>query len=275
MVQENIVRNSNSILRSLCQSILSGWKFLPLTVVIVLLSFGFLVFRQGISTPSLGDALGYLSLGMRSVPEFDPRYVFRIPLLWLGMYAYLFFSVGVLLRPKPSSHAHLSFFCLRRRTDYWLVTYLAAALHIIIHFFTILFVMLLCILLVGGEFTLQPTEEFSSRFLSNFNAETSSGTFFTYVFILPLLASIAIAVSEVSLIYFVGASQSFLCAVAFLVVSAFFASRLLLGNYLMLLRSEQLTPTSSDVAVGILIMLVCMFLAYCAGYLKIKKWDYI
>jgi len=266
------MKTRSSILRSSFRLLLPTWKYISITAILTLLSFVFLIYHNNLSGISLGDAFANLSLGMRPVPKFNPQYIFRIPLLWISLYSYLFFSVNALLRLRPSSYSYTTLFNLQKRTSYWLMTYLTAIVHIAIHFLTMLLILLFCVLAINGEVTFALTPGFIHSFLNGFNTDLTTGMVFVSACLLPFMASTAIAVLEVSLMLFIGAPQSFLLVVCILVISAFFDSSLTLGNYLMFLRNETLASMgNSNIIFGLVILFSYMLLSYIAGMIKIRK----
>jgi hypothetical protein len=260
---------------ALLRTIRPSWKYLAPTALVALLSFGLLCFSVGQRSPSLGDALAFLSLGMPPFDVLESAQVFRIPLLWLALYAWLLFSALALVRPRPSCLAYRTFFSLRHRGSYWLVAYLATMAHIVVHFAAVLLTTLLCVLLAQGEPTFQLTAEFAGRFLGDAAPGLSGGVVLAHALLLPLIACCAIAALEVCMMHYAGQALSYLCAIALLVVSAAFASLLLPGNYLMLLRHELFSPGGLSAALGAFVLLVYLLAAYVAGHLKARKWDYL
>jgi hypothetical protein len=164
---------------------------------------------------------------------------------------------------------------LRQRSTYWLAVNLATVIHIILHFAVILIISLIAVFVVGGELSIKPTDSFVNTFLGSIKDVPSEVVFFTYAFLIPLLASSALAALEVCALFYLGLLKSFLCVTVLLVVSAFFTSNLLLGNHLMLLRSDYFVSPGVDIRVGAAIMAGSMILCHIAGRLKIKKWDYL
>ncbi len=151
-----------NISRSAYNTVFSGWRLYLVTPLIVICSTAYLCLEVGGTNISVGDALGFLSLGIRPIPKFDPHSVFEVPLLWLLLYAYIFFSTTILLRPKSSTFTNAALFHLRKRSSYWISTYIATIGHTLVHFMLIMASAFAATLMVGGISSFQPTPHFFS-----------------------------------------------------------------------------------------------------------------
>lgn len=257
--------------------IFSIWYYYLITALLTGISFFQLVKTPHLNKISLGDSLGFLFLGMKPIEDIGMFDVFKIPILWLSLLIFIFYSVNIAIRPSVGTLNYLLFFSFRKRVSFWSFKVLLAFTTISIHFFVILLTSILCILMSDNFFSLQPTQGFSEYFIGS-NATLSGSSLFTNTIFIPWLVCNTLALLELLVTYFWGEFQSFLCIIAYLITSAFFTSPIFLGNYLMILRNDFITSAPSTTQInsytGLLssVFFLCIF--YAIGFNKIKKWDY-
>jgi len=263
--------NKNKILIA---QLIHKWKYFCITALLTLINFLYLIKIINTKNISFGDALGYLSLGIRPITNFDPVQAFRIPFLWLSLYLYIFYSLAAIIRATSSTYDYLTFFYFKKRTSYWFFKVRLTLLTISLHFIVIGVTTMLCILIFGSLLSINPTSIFWDYFIHN-GPIISGDSFFFQTFVMPWLACSTIGILELTLIYFFGELQSFVFISIYLIISAFFTNPFLFGNYLMLLKSSLTGNSGVNNASGILIMFVSVLVFNTIGLLRIKRWDYM
>jgi hypothetical protein len=71
------------------------------------------------------------------------------------------------------------------------------------------------------------------------------------------------------------ATKGFVLLAALLVVSAYFVSPFLLGNYLMMYRYDLLNPQGISFLPGVIVAVVFSAAAYFVGSMRLTRFDYI
>lgn len=257
--------------------ILSIWYYYLITALFTGISFFQLVKTPHLNKISLGDSLVFLFLGIQPIENIGMLDVFRIPLLWLSLFIFIFYSINITIRPATGTLNYLLFFSFKKRVSFWSFKVLLTFSTVFIHFSVILLTSILCVLISGNFFSLTPTQSFSEYFIGA-SSSFSNVSIFTNVVFIPWLICSTLALLELLVTYFWGELQSFLCIIAYLVISAFFTSPIFLGNYLMFLRNNVMTSSLSTTQInsytGLLISIFCLCFFYVIGWNKIKKWDY-
>lgn len=94
------------------------------------------------------------------------------------------------------------------------------------------------------------------------------------LFILPPMAAIALGMVQMTLSLFMKPVFSYICSLVYLLASAYYTSPALLGNYAMVLRSEQVMENGVSPTVGVLYATVLAVLSAAARLYAVQKAQY-
>ncbi|WP_314068099.1 hypothetical protein [uncultured Vagococcus sp.] len=260
--------------RVIVMQTLNKWKYFWITSFLTGINYIKLLGVVKTKDMSVGDSLGFLFLGIRPISHLDPTQLFNIPFLWLSMCLYLFYSLAAMIRATSSTYDYLTFFYLRKRRTYWFFKVKHTLVIISIHFMVIIITSIICTILFGGRVSISPTMTFWTSFIPK-GSVVSGFQFIFQTMIMPWLACATIGILELTLLYFGGELQSFIIISIYLIMSSFFTSPLLIGNYLMLLKSSIVEDKGIDNLSGILVMVVSMIVLNVVGIVKLRKWDYM
>ncbi|MGM0125323.1 hypothetical protein IGI37_002721 [Enterococcus sp. AZ194] len=244
------------------------------TSLLTFMCFLFFFKESTASEFSLGDILGYISLGINPITAFDPSQVFKLPLLWVSLYIYLLFVLLRISLSFSSTYDYWMLFVLKKRVTYWCYQVQLTCSTIIGHFCLIVLTATLCTFVMGGNLSIEPTKQFLHIFLHR-HIPVSGTYFFIQAIVFPLLVCFVVGLLEVTLMYFFYASISYLLCIGYLILSTFFTSPLFLGNYLMLLKTRIAAGEGVSNGVGLL-MIICSFIGlFIVGMKKVEHWDYL
>lgn len=264
-----------SVLRPAYKTTLSRWYLFLITPLIVLCGTVYLYLEANSTDISIGDALGFFSLGIRPITRFDPHNVFEVPLHWLLLYTYIFFATTIQFHPKSNSFQHATLFNLQKRSFYWISTYIGTLGSVLIHFILIAVTVFGLVLISEGSVSLSPTSQFFQMFIGPSYELPSSYIWLIYSYILPLLTCLSLSTLVICLTHYLGAPQAFILIISLLVVSAFFTTFFLPGNYLMILRCNLYSQPGVSIGHGLLINVCMLVIAFVLGLFKINRFDFI
>ena len=83
--------------------------------------------------------------------------------------------------------------------------------------------------------------------------------------ILPMLCACTIAVVQLTISIFAGAIAGYIVSIVYLVVSVYWVSPFLMGNYLMIIRNNRLCAGGMDAAAGIISCIIVMVVSIVSG----------
>ena len=83
--------------------------------------------------------------------------------------------------------------------------------------------------------------------------------------ILPMLCACTIAVVQLTISIFAGAIAGYIVSIVYLVVSVYWVSPFLMGNYLMIIRNNRICAGGMDAAAGIISCIIVMVVSIVSG----------
>ena len=89
--------------------------------------------------------------------------------------------------------------------------------------------------------------------------------------ILPMLCACTIAVVQLTISIFAGAIAGYIVSIVYLVVSVYWVSPFLMGNYLMIIRNNRLCAGGMDAAAGIISCIIVMVVSVVLGSVYFNK----
>lgn len=224
---------------------------------------------------SLGDILSFLFLGTEPIYSPDVKSIFRVPLLWLAFLVYVFFAAAVSTKAMSNAGLMAMLISCGSRSHYLHISSIVSILGIIIHFVLFVAIAAFCCLVFGGSMATYPTEFFAATYLPQFDWSMGATSFTAIALFVPMLASIAMATAQHCISLFIDLPKSMIAVIAILVVSVFFTSYLLPGNYLMLLRCDAFVALGLNFAFGVAVLFFYIVVFYWAARFKVKSQDFI
>lgn len=181
-----------------------------------------------------------LTFLFRGLPEYhlSQTGAFELPVHWLIFHAFLLFLAGFYPVQELAQSGGQAFIRSGRR-GYWLLSKMLWVCVTVAGYYLMLAgVLAVCSLPAGGPWA--PPAAMSALFGINV-AELSFAEIVLYWWVMPILVSAALCLTEVLLSLFIEPLLAFFVMLSCLVASVFWTSPALIGNYSMLLRSSLLS----------------------------------
>lgn len=226
----------------------------------------------------LGSVLDYMMFifgGMKPyIPS--PTEPFIFPIRWLFVHMLIFY--GTLNYPYydftklggnilPRVHS---------KRKWWLSKYLWSSNFVIICYLESLCVIGIFVLLMEKELSFELTDMFvNTIFDGNSPFTTYEGSLVFDILVLPLVMSVALNVLQITLELFVKPIFSFLIICIILLLSAYFYTPMLFGNYMMPIRSDAILEDGMQIQQGIFFACILGLSCFIAGAIRLKKYDMI
>ena len=208
-----------------------------------------------------------LTFLFQGLPEYhlSQTGTFELPVHWLIFHAFLLFLAGFYPVQDLTQSGGQAFIRSGRR-GYWLLSKALWVCATVAGYYLMLTgVLAVCSLPAGGPWA--PPAAMSALFGINV-AELSFSEIMLYWWVMPILVSAALCLTEVLLSLFIEPLLAFFVMLSCLVASVFWTSPALIGNYSMLLRSNLL---SGDPAISAQnCFAVCLLLIALASVLGTK-----
>lgn len=204
--------------------------------VFIFVFFSFITVSDfSVNSPELGF-LAYFTNILQGMPPYikTDDSVFTIPVSWFLFYAFLFFMVGF----YPLSDLYGA----GKKT---LILVLAAVTCAI------------------GKWSTKPDDMLMEMGIDM--QQFATGNEVIVWLILPMLCACTIAVVQLTISIFAGAIAGYIVSIVYLVVSVYWVSPFLMGNYLMIIRNNRLCAGGMDAAAGIISCIIVMVVSVVLG----------
>lgn len=216
----------------------------------------------------------YALRGMR-VYTFNPKSTFEIPLKWFVLQMSISYFVAYYSENDFKKSGRNVFLSCKNRGIWWLSKVITCALSVLVLFFaTIFFISLIAI--IDGASPLFSITESLITIVNNSNALYLSLSDYIFVaFILPIVATAAICMLQLFLSFVIKPVTSFALMCGLYVLSAYYTSPFLLGNYTMWLRCSYYDECGVSPISGLILSLGLIALILMTGYIYFLDVDVI
>lgn len=255
--------------------ILSAWKHYLLALVFFLCIGVDFLYRCAVFQPkqnfTLGDFAAYVFAGMRKyVPSIYDS--FRFPALWVLLFALILYGTLRYTDEDMRGFGQHTMLHSASRNAWWFSKCAWNALSVLT-FFLLLWVVMLLFALCGDlqfSFEISP---YIDLFLDAGEVRIPSveWSLTLELFILPPMVAIALSMVQMTLSLFMKPVFSYICSLVYLLASAYYTSPALLGNYAMVLRSEQVMENGVSPTVGVLYATVLTVLSAALGHMLFRR----
>jgi hypothetical protein len=234
------------------RGILDGWYRFLFVLIVFFVLFAFidrniqtvLVHAEGVAVPTLGDYLTDFHKGMEIyIPGLDEPFV--VPAGWLLYYALLAFIIGNYPFKDMARYGQQVLLRCKKRSTWWYGKCFWVVLTALVYH-------LLALLVAGwfayrrGSLSLVPTKEIGLALSQYDTAAFTGADVLRNAVVLPLTMSVALCLAQTVVSMVTRPFWGLVSVIVVLVVSAFYFSPIMPGNYLMLVRNAAYYP-----AVGI------------------------
>lgn len=218
------------------------FKFIPVALFCFFVCTAFC--RESIEltgiTPSFLEYCLYLFKGME---PYDPESnePFRVPYIWLFFHLYMAYLIGNYPQRDLSGVGAQILMRLQSRKIWWVSKCLWNLTSVLIYYFLIFSVVFL-FSLCSGSLSVTTNAEIQNMLTGVNAAAFSRRSLICYVFLLPILTSMAVSMFQMVLSFLIRPVFSFVCIVMLYIISAYYFW-FPYGNYTMLLRSAPVLGT--------------------------------
>lgn len=232
--------------------------------VFIFVFFSFITVSDfSVNSPELGF-LAYFTNILQGMPPYikTDDSVFTIPVSWFLFYAFLFFMVGF----YPSSDlygAGKKTLILSGSRFKWLWSKYIWTLINVIMYYAAMILVLAAVTCAIGKWSTKPDDMLMEMGIDM--QRFSTGNEVIVWLILPMICACTIAVVQLTISIFAGAIAGYIVSIVYLVVSVYWVSPFLMGNYLMIIRNNRLCAGGMDAAAGIISCIIVMVVSIVSG----------
>ncbi len=228
---------------------------------------------QGVVRGSFGDLMLYTFGGMQKyIPE--PGVAFQFPAFW--MLLYLLLAYITLYYPFNDLEESGQNILVRSggRRLWWFSKCIWNVSSVIVFFLLGWLVMLAGTLLMGGPMSMELSSGMQAvlRLNSNFYMSWVSSLALETM-LLPPLVMAALSLLQMTLSLFIKPFYSFIVTTSILLVSSYYLSPFLIGNYAMPLRSDRLLEDGVNLTVGIWFAVAVIVISIVVGEIVFQRRD--
>lgn len=220
-----------------------------------------------------GDAVFYIFAGMQKyIP--DPTSPFLFPMIWLLLYIVLAWITLEYAANDLAAYGQQILIRTGGRTKWWLSKCIWNIITVAAFFCTIWLSLLIFCLAAGYPITLTLHASFLMNILdTQVTGNDSATTLLLATFVGTPLALIALNLLQMTLTLFMKPILSFCVTAAILVLSAYWLTPYLIGNYAMPMRNTAFLAAGMKFPAGILFALVLGGAAAAVGALRFRHYD--
>ena len=272
--------NKKSIIQHICHDLRIGlvgqWKKYAAAAVVFAVICGdlFSRFQSALtyatsemtsSTVSFGDDLFYLFRGMPEAVPGDPE--MEINFFWVLIFILLAYIVSYYPFKDLSGYGQQMLLRSQKRGYWWLSKCIWNVFSVISFYLIAFLIAALFAILLGGDLSLLPHNDIQ-LYLNHFSfPELTPAMVLLLTLCLPLSVSITLSLIQMTVSLILNPIFGMITSAAILATSIFFNSQWILGNYLMVIRSQALSLQ------GLLLCPILCAVSILIGYFYFQKRD--
>lgn len=251
------------------------WKKLVLLIVITVfgcLGLSIQVTQRDLPMlPTFMDEVLYLFGGMAPyIPNSDMP--FKIPATWLILHIYLAFFVGSYPVEDLNHYGKNILLRCQKRSSWWMSKYVWCMVSVLVYY-AVCYVAIFGFTLFTGIISMSPTYEIQEQANELYLQGIPLGEVAFAAIVLPILTSLALSMIQMVLYLWVSPVLSYVVVVSYLVLSAYFTTPFLIGNYSMIFRNKMLLNAGTSSVVCVIVDSVLIVLAIIVGNQRFKRYD--
>lgn len=254
------------------------YKFLPVSLVFLLTAA--LFYREAdalryqqltASAPTLADLVIHMFQGMK---VYDPSSgsEFDIPVVYLFISLYTAYLIGNYAQKDLCSHGLYILLRSKKRGQWWLSKCVWNVVTVLV-FYLFAYLGIVLAAMFTGALSFQPSGDIHLMVADIAEEVFQNNRWVFIVVLMPILTSIALALLQMALSFFLKPVFSFIVIVCIVVVSAYYCSPFWIGNYSMLLRSDLVIPDGIPIYVAVVTDVLVITVSIAVGYGYIRRCD--
>jgi len=262
------------VMKAYHKYILLTGLFIPISIEFEFKRSGFTdITNDGVAAKTLGDIALYVFGGMKEyIPS--PNDPFLFPAFWLLFYIIIFYTT--LYYPFKDLNGFGKQIIVHggSRKSWWLSKCLWNAVTVSVFFVAIWMAILLYARITGAGMTFQISPYMREIFELNEVVDSpEKWDVRTLLIVGPWLTAIALSLVQMVLSLLIKPIFSFIVSVIILIVSAYYYSPVMLGNYAMCVRSAQIMTNGMPLKGGIVYCVVVILSSVMIGMVIFRNYD--
>lgn len=250
-------------------------KYILFSVLIILAFFEFRSTQISFENYnfSLMDSLLYIYGGMK---EFTPTLgeAFKIPYLWLLNHILILFFTLNYMHKDLEGFGQQTIYRSGSRTSWWFSKCLHQFISVISFYLISWLELVVCTLTTGGQISLKITEIMKSITEVGTNIlEEPNWDLQLNIIVLPVLFTVSLGLLQMTLCLFIKPVFSYVISGVVCISSAYYLNPVLLGNYAMALRSDELVANGVNMIIGMILLISLGVCSIIVGALKFRRYD--
>lgn len=238
--------------------------------VFIFLFFSDITINEFMSNSSNIGILGYFTYILQGMMPYikTSDSVFTIPVSWFLFYAYLFFLVGFYPVSDLYGAGKKTLVLSGSRLKWLWSKYIWTILNVIVYYVAMLLTLVIMTMVIGKWDT---TADEMLMDMGIDMHQFSLGQIVLVWLILPMICASAIAVAQLTVSIYTSAIAGYIVSIVYVVVSVYWMSPILMGNYMMIIRNNGICVGGMDATCGIISSLVVIALSILAGSVYFNK----
>lgn len=262
---------------------IKGWKKYAVVLIIFILlcanfQRGLIISREYDNfkeKPTFGNYIIDLYKGVDISNRVDNKEKIEIPPGWVLLNIFLSIVVGYYPLNDLKEYGTQILIRSKKRWQWWLSKCLWIMGNVLI-FYAIGYIVIAMFSLINGELSLIPNHKVSLAVLKLDTSSLAAKEVFSACLILPIVTSVALSLMQLTIAMFSNSIYSNIFIISLLIVSMYYCSPILMGNYLMLLRNSLMVGIKGiETSTGIILSMAISFISITLGIFKFKTYDII
>ena len=221
------------------------------------------------------DLLIYFFKGMKEYIPASNR-PFEIPVDFLLLNMLLAFIIGNYPMKDMNGYGRSILVRSDTRMSWWFSKCIWNVLSVLTYYATIYIGIIVMYVVHGGlsngiKFVLNP-DLLRTIFGTDLSDVNNSILIITIV-ILPIMTSIAISILQMTLAFYLNPIVSYIIVIAIYIFSAFYMKWFMIGNYLMMYRTDFINPNGMHLGKALVVNVCIIIISILTGYLYFRRHD--
>lgn len=252
--------------------IVNEWKIYLLfavTIVVLCASISNEAYSRRLGSLKFVDYLTKIFCGMKDFSDVERTATFLIPQEWLIVQ--IFFIIMVSRYPKTDfdERGYQVLIRSKSKKNWWTSKCVWVLCSTVLYYVILYFIIVVFALFSSGL-----SLETKSDIWKNGVIIINNKKFIETVFIMPAVVSFTFGIFEMCISFLTSPIIAVFCILTYLVMSAYWCNPVLIGNYTMLLRKEEIIGNQGvNSEMGVVICFILTALCIAIGYKYMKKTD--
>ena len=205
--------------------------------------------------------------------------IFQFPSVWMLFNLLLFYFVLYYPFNDLMGYGRQVLLLTRSRGAWWLSKCVTTTVGVLVYFMIAYIEITLYSLIAKIKFSAFVSAEAVSEIVelgtqdSNFSQLFMQEPMFIAVFVLPLLVAVALALLQMLVSLLCKPFYSYILTITILLVSAYYLSPFVIGNYAMTIRSDLVLSNGVNQNAGLIITFATIIASVIAGYFVFQRYD--